>query len=135
LSAAIIPGQTQPSGTSSGTERRRARDATRPRRRFFGLLSSFGSLDEAENHALETVPSDQLQIAVLISLPVPPPMQRETDIGMVKGKEKDVRSDDMNDTGEVLFGVTEVPWTGGSDWGLMQRRKRRRNDDCAILFL
>jgi hypothetical protein len=49
---------------------------------------------------------------VFISLPHPHFSYKEVDIGSSKGK--DVDRDEDFPLGEVVFGVTEVPWTGGN---------------------
>jgi hypothetical protein len=110
VSATILPGSPVPGNSSS----MRGNSVTR-RRRFFGLLrpSSSSNTEAEQAEPNPEAANDQLQIAVLISLPSPA-SRNQANAPNDKGKEKDTALG--SDAGEVVFGLTEVPWSGGSKW-------------------
>jgi hypothetical protein len=66
---------------------------------------------------LDPLRSDQLQVTVLISLPSPPNSDHKLDSALpTKGNEKDAAPNSEDETGEVVFGVMEVPWNDGRKW-------------------
>jgi hypothetical protein len=81
---------------------------------------------DPQNTEADPATSDQLQIAVLISLPSPHATSQEADIATATANrvESQSRSDDDR-VGELVFGVTEVPWRGGQEWNSTKDGKKR----------